>query len=366
MRKYDFLIVGAGLYGAVFAQEATKRGKRCLVIDRRVHVGGNAYTEEKEGILIHRYGAHIFHTADPAVWDYVSRFATFRPYLHSPLAEYHGEIYHLPFNMHTFSEMWGIKTPEEAKRIIASQIKGLPITTPNNLEEQALLSVGRDIYEKLVKGYTEKQWGKPCSELPPFLIKRLPLRFTYDNNYFNDPFQGIPEGGYTPLVEKLLKGSEVLLETDYFSFVKTHPNIADRTVYSGEIDRFFDYRFGALAYRSLRFETERLSCPHHQPCAVVNHTAKEVPYTRTIEHKYFEDRDLPHTFVTREYSAPYRPGGEPYYPINDSLNNSLYEKYRELKKTRPDVIFGGRLGSYAYLDMDQTIKAALQDSEKYL
>ena len=359
MKRYDFLIVGAGLFGAVFAHEAMQAGKSCLVIDRRAHIAGNIYTETIEGINVHRYGAHIFHTSDKAIWKYVNRFATFNDYIHTPVAVYHGEFYNLPFNMNTFSKMWGIKTPAEAKAIIAAQIADLGITEPKNLEEQALSLVGRDVYEKLIKGYTEKQWGRDCRDLPAFIIKRIPLRFTYDNNYFNDRFQGIPEGGYTPIAEKLLAGADILLETDYFEFIKGHPDIAEKTVFTGAIDEFFGYCYGPLQYRSVRFETEVLDEENHQGNAVVNYTAREVPYTRIIEHKHFEYGKQPKTVISREYSAEWTVGKEPYYPVNDARNAALYEKYRALAATRPDVIFGGRLGQYKYYDMDKVIAAAL-------
>ena len=358
MRQYDYLIVGAGLFGAVFAHEAMKKGKSCLVIDKRPHIAGNIYTETVEGINVHRYGAHIFHTSDKAIWDYINTFATFNNYINSPVAIYHDEVYNLPFNMNTFSKMWGIKTPAEAKRIIAEQIADLAITEPKNLEEQALSLVGKDVYEKLIKGYTEKQWGRDCRELPAFIIKRLPLRFTYDNNYFNDRFQGIPEGGYTAIVEKMLAGADVLTETDYFDFVKGHADIAKKTVFTGAIDEFFGYQYGPLQYRSVRFETEVLNEENYQGNAVVNYTAREVPYTRIIEHKHFEFGKQPKTVISREYSSEWQVGSEPYYPVNDAQNSALYEKYRALAATRPDVIFGGRLGQYKYYDMDKVIAAA--------
>ena len=359
MSKFDYLIVGAGLFGSVFAYEATQRGKKCLVIDKRNHIAGNIYTENIEGINVHKYGAHIFHTSDKAIWEYVNRFVDFNNFINSPIASYKDELYNLPFNMNTFSKMWGIKTPAEAKAIIAGQIANLNIGEPQNLEEQALKLVGTDVYEKLIKGYTEKQWGRPCTELPAFIIKRLPLRFTYDNNYFNDRYQGIAIGGYTQIIEKMLAGSDVKTDTDYFEFIKENPDIAEKTVFTGQIDEFFGYRYGALGYRSVRFENEILDTDNYQGNAVVNFTDKEVPYTRIIEHKHFEFGKQEKTVISREYSAEWQPGIEPYYPINDKANNALYEKYKALAATRPDVIFGGRLGQYKYYDMDKVIAAAL-------
>lgn len=357
--KYDYLIVGSGLFGSVFAYEAMKRGKSCLVIDKRSHIAGNIYTEEVEGINVHRYGAHIFHTSNKEVWAYINQFADFNHYINSPVAVYHDELYNLPFNMNTFSKMWGIRTPAEAKAVIEKQIADLHITEPRNLEEQALSLVGRDVYEKLIKGYTEKQWGRSCTELPSFIIKRLPLRFTYDNNYFNDRFQGIPMGGYTAIIEKLLEGADVLIDTDYFEFRKTHPDIADRTVFTGMIDEFFDYCYGPLQYRSVRFETEVLDEENYQGNAVVNYTAREVPYTRIIEHKHFEFGHQEKTVISREYSSEWKQGMEPYYPVNNEENNALYEKYKALADKEDHVIFGGRLGQYKYYDMDKVIMAAL-------
>ena len=365
---YDYLIVGAGLYGAVFAREATKKGKKCLVIEKRDHIAGNVFTEEIEGINVHRYGAHIFHTSDKEIWEYVNSFADFNNYVNSPVAVYKDELYNLPFNMNTFSKMWGVRTPAEAKAKIAEQIADLHITDPKNLEEQALSLVGRDVYEKLIKGYTEKQWGRDCKELPAFIIKRLPLRFIYDNNYFNDRYQGIPIGGYTKLVEKMLDGVEVLLNTDYFEFIKGHSDIAEKTVFTGPIDRFFDYKFGPLQYRSVRFETEVLNEENHQGNAVVNYTDRAVPYTRVIEHKHFEFGKQPKTVISREYSSEWSVGVEPYYPVNNEENNALFRKYQDLAATRPDVIFGGRLGQYKYYDMDKVIRAAfdaLKDEKVY-
>ena len=359
MSKFDYLIVGAGLFGSVFAYEATQRGKKCLVIDKRNHIAGNIYTENIEGINVHKYGAHIFHTSDKAIWEYVNRFADFNNFINSPIASYKDELYNLPFNMNTFSKMWGIKTPAEAKAIIAGQIADLNIGEPKNLEEQALKLVGTDVYEKLIKGYTQKQWGRPCTELPAFIIKRLPLRFTYDNNYFNDRYQGIAIGGYTQIIEKMLAGSDVKTDTDYFEFIKENPDIAEKTVFTGQIDEFFGYRYGALGYRSVRFENEILDTDNYQGNAVVNYTDREVPYTRIIEHKHFEFGKQEKTVISREYSAEWQPGIEPYYPINDEANNALYEKYKALAATRSDVIFGGRLGQYKYYDMDKVIAAAL-------
>ena len=358
--KYDYLIVGAGLFGSIFAHEMTAKGKSCLVIDKRNHVGGNIYTYECEGINVHKYGAHIFHTSDKEVWDYINSFAEFNNYINSPVAVYKDELYNLPFNMNTFSKMWNIKTPAEAKDIINSQIKELNITEPKNLEEQALSLVGRDVYEKLIKGYTEKQWGRPCTELPAFIIKRLPLRFTYDNNYFNDKYQGIPIGGYTRMIEKLLEGTEVILNTDYKTFAGTHGECFDKVVYTGMIDEFYDYRFGHLEYRTVYFETETIDSDNYQGNAVVNYTHKDVPWTRIIEHKHFEFGNQPGTVISKEYSKEWKPGMEPYYPVNDEKNNALLEQYEKLAKTESKVIFGGRLGKYKYYDMDKVIKEALE------
>ncbi len=363
---YDFLIVGAGLFGATFAYEAARKGKRCLVIDKRPHIGGNIYTENIEGINVHKYGAHIFHTSDKVVWDYVNQFAEFNNYINLPVAVYKDELYNLPFNMNTFAKMWGIKTPAEAKAKIAEQIAELNIGEPQNLEEQALKLVGTDVYEKLIKGYTEKQWGRPCSELPAFIIKRLPLRFRYDNNYFNDRYQGIPVGGYTQIIEKMLANAEIKLNTDYFEFIKGNPNIAVKIVFTGAVDEFFGFKFGALEYRSVRFETEILDEENYQGNAVVNYTAADVPFTRIIEHKHFEFGEQPKTVISREYSAEWKPGIEPYYPVNNEKNNALYKKYEELAAERKDVIFGGRLGLYRYLDMDKVIVLALETAEREL
>ena len=361
---YNYLIVGAGLFGSVFAYEANKRGKSCLVIDKRDHIAGNIYTEDIEGINVHKYGAHIFHTCNKMVWDYVNQFAEFNHYINSPVAVYRDELYNLPFNMNTFSKLWGIRTPSEAKEQIHNQIRELNIGEPKNLEEQALSLVGTDVYEKLIKGYTEKQWGRSCTELPSFIIKRLPLRFTYDNNYFNDPYQGIPKGGYTAIIEKMLEGIEVRTSTDYFELIKEQPHIAEKIVFTGMIDEFYDYQLGELQYRSLRFESDVLEEENYQGNAVVNYTEREVPYTRIIEHKHFEFGKQPHTVITREYPSEWEKGSEPYYPINDDKNGSLYEKYRELAEKEANVIFGGRLGQYRYYDMDKVIESALQEVEK--
>ncbi len=364
--QYDYLIVGAGLYGAVFAYELAMRGKRCLVIDRRSHIAGNVYTKEISGIQVHQYGAHIFHTSSRRIWEYVNRFAEFNHYVNSPVAVYKDELYNLPFNMNTFSRMWGVRTPKEAKEKIAMQVAELGITEPQNLEEQALSLVGMDVYTKLVKGYTEKQWGRDCKELPAFIIKRLPCRFTYDNNYFNDRYQGIPIGGYTKMVEKMLEGVEVRLNTDYFDLIKEEPDIAKKIVYTGCIDEFFGYKLGALQYRSVRFETEELPEENYQGNAVVNYTDRDVPYTRIIEHKHFEFGKQPTTIISREYSAEWRPGLEPYYPVNDEKNSALYARYQEQAVKQPNVIFGGRLGQYRYYDMDKVVDAALRDVEAEL
>lgn len=364
MKKYDYLIVGAGLFGAVFAHEMTKAGKKCLVIDQRDHIAGNIYCENVEGINVHKYGAHIFHTSDREIWEYMNQFAEFNNYINSPVAVYKDELYNLPFNMNTFSRMWKIRTPQEAKDKIAEQIAALNITEPKNLEEQALSLVGTDVYEKLVKGYTEKQWGRDCKELPAFIIKRLPLRFTYDNNYFNDRFQGIPMGGYTKIVEKMLDGSEVLLNTDYFAFREEHPDLAETTVYTGQLDKYFDYKYGVLEYRSVRFETERLEMESYQGNAVVNYTEREVPYTRIIEHKHFEYGTQPVTIISREYSSEWKLGDEPYYPVNDTKNEEMAAKYRALALQEKGVIFGGRLGEYKYYDMDKIVRAALDEVKR--
>lgn len=354
---YDYLIVGAGLFGAIFAHEMTAKGSKCLVIDKRSHIGGNCYTEKIEKINVHKYGAHIFHTSDKEIWDYINQFAVFNNYVNSPIAVYKDELYNLPFNMNTFSKMWNITTPDEAKTIIKSQIEKLDISEPKNLEEQALSLVGKDVYDKLIKGYTEKQWGRSCRELPSFIIRRLPLRFIYDNNYFNDRFQGIPIGGYTRIFEKLLNGIEVKLNTNYKDI--SGEKIAKKIVYTGCIDEFFDYCFGELEYRSVRFETEIINTDNFQGNAVVNYTASDIPYTRIIEHKHFEFGTQSKTVISREYSAEWSPGCEPYYPINDEKNNMLFQRYNKFAQSRSDVIFGGRLGQYKYYDMDKAIRSAL-------
>lgn len=364
--KYDYLVVGAGLYGAVFAYEAKKKGKTCLVIDKRDHIAGNIYCENVSGINVHKYGAHIFHTSDKKIWEYVNQFAEFNNYINSPVARYKNELYNLPFNMNTFSKMWNIATPQEAKDIIASQIADLNITESKNLEEQALSLVGKDVYEKLIKGYTEKQWGRDCKDLPSFIIKRLPLRFIYDNNYFNDRYQGIPIGGYTKIVEKMLDGIEVRLNTNYLDNREEFDAMADKIVYTGMIDQFYDYKLGVLEYRSVRFETEELQMENYQGNAVVNYTEREVPYTRIIEHKHFEFGKQPTTIISREYSSEWKKGDEPYYPVNNDKNNALYQQYKELADKEHKVIFGGRLGGYKYYDMDKVIVAALEMCEKEL
>ena len=366
MKQYDYLIVGAGLFGAVFARQARRAGKKCLVIDRRGHIAGNVYTEQVEGINVHRYGAHIFHTNSKEVWDYAGQFADFNRYTNSPIANYKGEIYNMPFNMNTFNRMWGVVTPAEAKAKIEQQRAAAGITEPKNLEEQAISLVGTDIYEKLVKGYTAKQWGRPCAELPAFIIRRLPVRFTYDNNYFNALYQGIPNGGYTAMVERMLEGVEVRLGVDYLKEKPALDALADRVVYTGAIDAYFGYKLGALAYRSVRFETEVLDTDNYQGNAVVNYTEYEVPYTRVIEHKHFEFGTQPRTVVTREYPATWKRGDEPYYPVNNERNDALYAKYKERASREKNVLFGGRLGMYKYFDMDDTIAAALDLAEKEL
>ena len=359
MKQYDYLIVGAGLFGAVFAQQATKAGKSCLVIDKRDHIAGNIYTENVEGINVHRYGAHIFHTNNKEVWDYVNQFAVFNRYTNSPVANYKGELYNLPFNMNTFNKMWGVVTPAEAEAKIEEQRAAHFTAEPKNLEEQAINLVGTDIYEKLVKHYTEKQWGRPCTELPAFIIKRLPVRFTYDDNYFNALYQGIPNGGYTAMVENMLEGTEVRLNVDYLADRDALNALAEKVVYTGPVDAYFGYKLGALQYRSVRFETEVLDTDNYQGNAVVNYTDAETPYTRVIEHKHFTYGTQPKTVITREYSAAWQPGDEPYYPVNDERNTALYRRYAALAEKEPHTLFGGRLGAYRYYDMDQVIAAAL-------
>ncbi len=364
-KKYDYLIVGSGLFGAVFAYEAKKRGKQCLVIEKRNHIGGNIYCETVNGIHVHKYGAHIFHTSNKKVWDYINQFAQFNNYVNSPVAVYKDELYNLPFNMNTFSKMWGIKTPQQAKEIIEKQKAEYNITEPKNLEEQALSLIGKDVYEKLIKGYTEKQWGRSCTELPSFIIRRLPVRYTYDNNYFNDRYQGIPIGGYNQIIEKLLDGTDVLLETSYADYIKTHDISGMKIVYTGNIDEYFDYKFGALQYRTVRFETEILpDVDNYQGNAVVNYTEREIPFTRIIEHKHFEFSTVPGTVISKEYSSEWSVGIEPYYPINNDENNALYQKYATLAEKEENVIFGGRLGKYQYYDMDKVIDAALAAAEE--
>lgn len=365
-KKYDFLIIGAGLYGSVFAHEVKKRGKTCLIIDKRDHIAGNIYTEKIEGINVHKYGAHIFHTNNKKVWDYVNDFAEFNRYTNSPIANYNGEIYNLPFNMNTFNKMWGSITPEDAKEKIKQQCRDNYVEVPKNLEEQAINLVGIDIYEKLIKGYTEKQWGRPCNELPAFIIRRLPVRFNYDNNYFNDIYQGIPVGGYTAMVEKMIEGIEVILNTDYLEDKIKWDAIADKVIYTGPIDSYFDYKLGVLQYRSTYFESEILDVENFQGNAVVNYTDKETPYTRIIEHKHFEFGTQPKTVISYEYSKEWNRGDEPYYPINDHRNSELYNKYKELAEAESHVIFGGRLGEYKYYDMDKVIEVALEKSREVL
>ncbi len=370
--KYDYLVVGSGLYGAVFAREAADRGKKVLVIDKRPNVAGNIYTEKVEGIHVHKYGAHIFHTNDTKVWKYITRFAEFNRFTNSPVANYRGELYSLPFNMYTFNKMWGVVTPEEAAAKIEEQKKEACITEPKNLEEQAISLVGRDIFEKLIKGYTEKQWGRDCKDLPAFIIKRLPVRLTFDNNYFNALYQGIPIGGYTQLVEHLLEGIEVRLNTDYLEQKEALDRLAETVVYTGPIDAYFGYSLGALEYRSVRFETEVLDIPNFQGNAAVNYTDRETPWTRIIEHKWFEfgkdeqGQDLPKTVISREYSSEWKPGDEPYYPVNDEKNGALYAEYKKLADAEQNVIFGGRLAEYRYYDMDAVIVSALKKSEEVL
>ena len=369
---YDYLVVGSGLYGAVFARQAKDAGKSVLVIDKRPNIAGNVYTEDVEGIHVHKYGAHIFHTNNKKVWDYITKFAEFNRFTNSPVANYKGELYSLPFNMYTFNKMWGVVTPEEAAAKIEEQKAASGITEPKNLEEQAISLVGTDIYEKLIKGYTQKQWGRPCNELPAFIIKRLPVRLTFDNNYFNALYQGIPMGGYTKMVENLLEGIEVRLGIDYLKEKEELDKLAERVVYTGPIDAYFDYKLGYLEYRSVRFETELLNKPNFQGNAAVNYTDAETPWTRIIEHKWFEfgkddeGKDIPKTVISREYSSEWKPGDEPYYPVNDARNEALFKEYKALSEKEEKVIFGGRLGEYKYYDMDAVINAALEMAEKVL
>ena len=372
MKAYDYVVVGAGLYGAVFAREAVKKGKKVLVIDKRPNIAGNVYTEQMEGIHVHKYGAHIFHTNNKKVWDYVTSFAEFNRFTNSPVANYKGELYSLPFNMYTFNKMWGVVTPEEAAAKIEEQRQAAGITEPKNLEEQAISLVGTDIYEKLIKGYTQKQWGRPCTELPSFIIRRLPVRLTFDNNYFNALYQGIPVGGYTKMVANMLEGIEVELGVDYLEKKEYYDSLGEKIVYTGPIDAYFAYELGTLEYRSVRFETEVLDKPNFQGNAAVNYTDRETPWTRIIEHKWFEfgkdadGNDLPKTVISREYSSEWKPGDEPYYPVNDEKNGALYEKYKELAQAEKHVVFGGRLGEYKYYDMDAVIASALDMCEKEL
>ena len=359
MAQYDYLIVGSGLFGAIFAHEAAQKGKKCLVVEKRGHTGGNIYCRETAGINVHEYGAHIFHTSNWDVWAYVNRFAEFNRFTNSPIANYHGEIYNMPFNMNTFSRMWGVEKPDQARAIIEKQraeIQG----QPRNLEEQAISLVGRDVYEKLIKGYTQKQWGRACTDLPAFIIKRLPVRFTYDNNYFNDLYQGIPIGGYNVIIDRLLEGIEVRLGCDFLENRQALSALADKVVYTGMIDAYFDYQYGKLEYRSLRFETQLLDQSNYQGVAVVNYTDAETPFTRIIEHKHFEFGTQEKTVITREYPAEWQPGMEPYYPVNDEKNQALYARYKALADAQPNVIFGGRLAEYKYYDMDKVVFSALQ------
>ena len=355
----DYLVVGAGLFGSIFAREALERGNDVLVIDKRNHIGGNVYTKEVEGINVHEYGAHIFHTNNKMVWNYINKYAEFNRYTNSPIANYYGEIYSLPFNMYTFNKMWGVITPEEAKAKIESQLADVEIKDPDNLEEQAISLVGKDIYEKLIKGYTEKQWGRPCSKLPASIIRRLPVRFSYDNNYFNALYQGIPIGGYTKIVENILSGVKVLTDTDFFADREEYKKKWKKIIFTGPIDAYFDYKLGTLEYRSVKFETETLDIPNFQGNAVVNYTDAETPWTRIIEHKFFEFGDQKKTVISREYSSEWKKGDEPYYPVNDEKNAELYRKYKELADNDEQVIFGGRLGQYKYYDMDKVIEEAL-------
>ncbi len=360
---YDYIIVGSGLYGAVFAYEAMQHGKSCLVLEKRSHIGGNIYCDLIDDIVVHKYGAHIFHTNSKRVWNFVNRFAEFNRYTNSPVANYKGEIYNMPFNMNTFCKMWGISTPEEARKIIENQ-RSVIQKEPTNLEEQAIRLVGTDIYERLVKGYTEKQWGRPCADLPAFIIKRLPVRFTYDNNYFNDRYQGIPIGGYNQIIDRLLKGADVRLNVDFLVDREKWESMGDKIVYTGMIDAYFDFCYGPLEYRSLRFETESMNTDNYQGVAVMNYTDRETPYTRVIEHKHFEFGTQPKTVVTKEYPAEWKQGMEAYYPVNDDKNGELYQKYYALTKNKKNVLFGGRLGKYCYYDMDKVILTALEDAER--
>lgn len=359
MKKYDYLIVGAGLFGSIFANEAKKKGKRCLVIDKRNHTGGNIYCEEIEGINVHKYGAHIFHTNNKEVWNYVNELVEFNRYTNSPVANYKGELYNLPFNMNTFYSLWKVKTPDEAMRKIEEQKREANIKEPKNLEEQAISLVGKDIYEKLIKGYTEKQWGKKATELPAFIIKRLPVRFTFDNNYFNDKYQGVPIGGYNKITEKLLEGIDVKLSVDFFKERKELEKLADKIVFTGMIDEFYNYKFGTLEYRSLKFHNEILNEKNYQGNAVINYTEYDIPYTRIIEHKHFEYGNQDKTIITKEYPATWNRGDEPYYPINNEKNNNIYLKYKELADKEENIIFGGRLAEYKYYDMHNVIESAL-------
>ena len=364
MKKYDYLIVGSGLFGSIFAYEANKKGKKCLVIDKRSHIGGNIYCEDIEDINVHKYGAHIFHTSNKEIWDYVNSFVEFNRYTNCPVANYKGELYNLPFNMNTFYQLWKVKTPQEAIAKIEEQVKEANIEEPQNLEEQAIKLVGKDIYEKLIKGYTEKQWGKKATELPSFIIKRLPVRLTFDNNYFNDKYQGIPVGGYNKIIEKMLENVDVKLNTDFFENREELENMAEKIVFTGMIDEFYDYKFGTLEYRSLKFEHETLEEENYQGNAVVNYTEYDIPYTRIIEHKHFEYGNQPKTVITREYPATWNKGDEPYYPINNDENNELYSKYKELADKEENVIFGGRLAEYKYYDMHNVIEKALEAVNK--
>ena len=366
MKQYDYLIIGAGLYGAIFANEATKKGRKCLVIEKRNHIAGNIYSKNVEGIDVHQYGAHIFHTSDKHVWDYVNRFSEFNNYINSPVAISHGKLYNLPFNMNTFNQLWGVKTPQEAHKKILEQTQKYSHIEPNNLEESALSLIGDDVYNTLIKEYTEKQWGRDPKELPSFIIKRLPVRFTFDNNYFNDRYQGIPSSGYTKMVENILNGIEVRLNTDFFTDRDFYENCAEKIVYTGMIDEYYDYCFGVLEYRSLKFEIEILDTDNYQGNAVVNHIDREIPYTRIIEHKHFQFGTQEKTIITREYPALYEKGQDAYYPINDEKNSTLYQKYKDHAQKSQNTIFGGRLAEYKYYDMHQVIAKVLEDCKKYL